>query len=139
MVRIHCAPKLRDKSLTFTVVLPSQPVRLEVDRDMLARMLLNLIDNAIRHAPIGSSIGLEVQVEGDSVELRVSDSGPSVPIGERTHLFDSFVQNDAADRLRARRGLGLSSSRAVAEAHGGEIWVEDNNAEGATFCVRLPR
>jgi signal transduction histidine kinase len=138
-VRVNVAPKLRDKSLTLTVVLPSEPVRFEVDRDMLARMLLNLLDNAVRHAPVGSSVGLEVQAEGDAIELRVSDAGPSVPVAERTRLFESYVQNDNAGRIRARRGLGLSSSRAVAEAHGGEIWVEDNNAEGATFCVRLPR
>jgi two-component system, sensor histidine kinase and response regulator len=139
-VRLQCAPRLREKSLTLTVVLPPEPVELEVDRDMLTRLLANLLDNAARHAPSGSSISLEVQTEGSAVELRVSDAGPSIPQAERSKLFESYLQgSDNAPRVRARRGLGLSSSRAVAEAHGGRIWVEDNPAEGATFCVRLPR
>jgi two-component system, sensor histidine kinase and response regulator len=139
-VRLQCAPRLREKSLTLTVVLPPDPVELEVDRDMLTRLLANLLDNAVRHAPVGTSISLEVQAEGSAVDLRVSDSGPSVPAAERNNVFESYVRrSEAAPRVRVRRGLGLSSSRAVAEAHGGRIWVEDNPAEGATFCVRLPR
>jgi two-component system sensor histidine kinase/response regulator len=139
-VRLQCAPRLREKSLTLTVVLPPEHVELEVDRDMLTRLLANLLDNAARHAPTGTSISLEVHAEGSAVELRVSDSGPSIPQAERSKLFESYLQgSDTAPRIRARRGLGLSSSRAVAEAHGGRIWVEDNPAEGATFCVRLPR
>jgi signal transduction histidine kinase len=139
-IRAQCAPKLRDKSLTLTVVLPPEPIRIEADRDMLMRLLANLLDNAMRHAPSNSSIGLEVHVEPDAIELRVSDAGPSIPEAERLELFESYVQlRDTAARLRARRGLGLSSSRAVVQAHGGRIWVEDCAGEGATFCVRLPR
>jgi signal transduction histidine kinase len=139
-VRLQCAPKLREKSLTLTVVLPPDPVELEVDRDMLTRLLANLLDNAVRHAPVGTSISLELQADGSTVDLRVSDSGPSVPVAERSNVFESYLHGtDSAPRIRPRRGLGLSSSRAVAEAHGGRIWVEDNPAEGATFCVRLPR
>jgi two-component system sensor histidine kinase/response regulator len=139
-VRAHCAPKLRDKSLTLTVVMPPAPIRLEADRDMLMRLLANLLDNAMRYAPAHSSVSLEVQLEPDAVELRVTDSGPSIPAAERPELFESYVRlQDNAARLRARRGLGLSSSRAVVEAHAGRIWVEDCAGEGATFCVRLPR
>jgi two-component system sensor histidine kinase/response regulator len=139
-VRSQCSPKLRDKALTLTVVLPSEPVQIEGDRDMLMRLLANLLDNAIRHAPPGSTIGLDVIAEPDTIELRVSDAGPSIPEAERLQLFESYVSlKDNAARLRARRGLGLSSSRAVVEAHSGRIWVEDHAREGATFCVRLPR
>jgi two-component system sensor histidine kinase/response regulator len=138
-VRSQCASKLRDKSLTLTVVLPPDPIPIEADRDMLMRLLANLLDNAMRHAPANTSVGLEVHVDGDAIELRVSDAGPSIPEPERLQIFESYVQlEDRAARLRARRGLGLSSSRAVVEAHGGRIWVEDCAQEGATFCVRLP-
>jgi two-component system sensor histidine kinase/response regulator len=139
-VRSQCAAKLRDKSLTLTVVLPPEPIPIEADRDMLMRLLSNLLDNAMRHAPANTSVGLEVHADDDAIELRVSDAGPSIPEPERGEIFDSYVQlEDRAARLRARRGLGLSSSRAVVEAHGGRIWVEDCAREGATFCVRLPR
>jgi len=139
-VRSQCAPKLRDKSLTLTVVLPPEPIAIEADRDMLMRLLANLLDNALRYAPPNTSVGLEVHADRDAIELRVSDAGPSIPEAERLQVFESYVQlQDSAARLRARRGLGLSSSRAVVEAHGGRIWVEDCAREGATFCVRLPR
>lgn len=138
-VRSQCGPKLRDKSLTLTVVVPQEPIVLEADRDMLTRLIANLLDNAMRYAPAHSSIGLEVHREYDAVELRVSDAGPPIPPAERAELFESYVRlQDTAARMRARRGLGLSSSRAVAEAHAGRIWIEDGSSEGATFCVRLP-
>jgi signal transduction histidine kinase len=139
-LRPQFAARLRDKALTLTVVLPPEPFQMSADRDMLTRLLANLLDSATRHAPTGSSIELTAQVSSDSVELRVSDTGPTIPAAERAELFESYMQlRDDAARMRARRGLGISSCRAIAEAHGGKIWVEDNPAQGATFCVRLPR
>ena len=138
-VRSQCGPKLRDKGLTMTVVVPPEPIVMRADRDMLTRLLANLLDSAMRYAPTHSTVGLDVHRDGDHVELRVSDAGPAIPEIERADIFDSYVRaQDTAARLRARRGLGLSSARAVVEAHGGQIWLEENVTEGATFCVRLP-
>jgi two-component system sensor histidine kinase/response regulator len=138
-VRSQCAPKLRDKALTLTVVLQDEPLTLDADRDMLLRLLANLLDNALRYAPNGSSVSLEAHKDNGFCELRVSDQGPPIPEAERAQLFESYVQlQDSEARLRARRGLGLSSTRAVAQAHGGRAWVESSNGEGAVFCVRLP-
>jgi signal transduction histidine kinase len=139
-VRTQSGPKLRDKSLTLTVVLPAQPIPIEADRDMLLRLLGNLLENAMRHAPSFSSIRLEVIDESEAVELRISDVGAPIPPDDRAQLFDSHVQlEDNAARLRARRGLGLSSCRVIVEAHGGKIWLDESRRDGATFCVRLPR
>lgn len=108
------------------------------DKDLLRRVLGNLAENAIRHAPPGSSVQITVEPADGDVEIRVADSGPGVPAAMRETIFDAFVQVDG-DRPRARggRGLGLTFCKLAVLAHHGRIWVEDA-APGAIFCVRLP-
>jgi signal transduction histidine kinase len=109
------------------------------DKDLLRRILGNLIDNALRHAPSGSVVSVTAEEREEEIELRVTDSGPGVPTYMRESIFEAFVQVDG-DRLRALggRGLGLTFCRLAVLAHHGRIWVEDA-APGAAFCVRLPR
>lgn len=111
------------------------------DRDLLRRVLENLVENALKHAPEGSTVKLQMGAQDGFVELRVSDAGPGVPPQMREQVFERFVQLDAdadASSSRAGRGLGLAFCKLVAQAHGGAIWVEDA-APGAAFCLRLPR
>jgi len=109
------------------------------DEDLLRRLLANLVENAIRHAPPRSSVTLGGAVVPGAVELRVIDEGPGVPVAMRESIFDAFVQVQEKDRVAPRegRGLGLAFCKMVAVAHGGQIWVEEG-APGAIFCVRLP-
>jgi len=109
------------------------------DRDLLRRVLANLVENALRHAPPGSTIVLSASAVEEQVELRVADTGPGVPPALRESIFDAFVQAEGP-RLRARggRGLGLTFCKLAVHAHRGRIWVEDAGP-GAIFCVRLPR
>jgi two-component system, sensor histidine kinase and response regulator len=116
----------------------SVPV-VRADEDLLRRVLENLLDNAIRHAPAGSEVRLEAAAHVDAIELRVTDAGPGIPASAHEQIFERFVQlGDAAAATRAGRGLGLTFCKAALEAHGGEIWVEDASP-GAAFCLRLPR
>jgi two-component system sensor histidine kinase/response regulator len=113
--------------------------RVSADRDLLRRVLENLIENAIRHAPAGSRVGLGAHVRDDGVEIRVADAGPGIPADMRERIFDPFVQVESGDRVMTRtgRGLGLTFCRLAIEAHRGRIWVEDG-APGSVFYVRLP-
>ncbi|MFO0615428.1 MAG: hybrid sensor histidine kinase/response regulator [Polyangiaceae bacterium] len=107
-----------------------------VDEDMLARMLANLVENAIRHAPPASAIDVGArEVEGE-LEIRVRDRGPGVAEAMRDRVFDPFVQVEGAPSSRSGRGLGLAFCKQVAASHGGRIWVEDASP-GAAFCARL--
>jgi signal transduction histidine kinase len=108
---------------------------LYVDRDLLYRVLANLIDNAIRHAPTGSVIRVGAQRVTGGVELRVIDAGPGVPDSLRERVFERFVTGEKG-ATRTNRGLGLAFCKAAVEAHGGQIWIEDA-APGAAFCLRL--
>ncbi len=113
--------------------------RARADEDLLRRTLANLVENAIRHAPVASVVTVRSLGAGDAIELRVSDTGPGVPVDMREQVFDPFVQLSGEDSAPARggRGLGLSFCKLAMEAHGGLIWIEDA-APGAAFCVRLP-
>jgi signal transduction histidine kinase len=109
--------------------------QLYADRDLIFRVLANLIDNAIRHAPSGSTIRVCAQRVVGGVELKVIDAGPGVPESLRERVFERFVTGGKG-ATRTNWGLGLAFCRAAVEAHGGRIWVEDA-APGAAFCVRL--
>ena len=108
---------------------------LETDRDLTARVLANLIDNAIRHAPEGTEIRIAVRQATDGVELRVADAGPGVPAELREQVFERF-RSGADTATRTNRGLGLAFCKLAVEAQGGRIWIEDGSP-GAVFCVRL--
>ncbi len=110
------------------------------DEDLVRRMLGNLIENAIRHAPAQTQVIVESKIAPGAIELRIRDSGKGIPSEMREKIFDPFVQLDglAASSSRSGRGLGLTFCKLAAEAHGGTIWVEDG-APGAVLCVRLPR
>jgi signal transduction histidine kinase len=109
------------------------------DVDLLQRVLENLLDNAIRHAPAGSRVLLRATQIDRAVRICVSDEGPGIPGALREQIFDPFVQAPASDRAvtRSGRGLGLAFCKLAVEAHGGTISVEDT-PKGTTICLSLP-
>ena len=105
-------------------------------RDELHRVALNLLENALRHTPPGTPVRASVAADGDRAVLVVEDEGPGVPEELRGRIFERFVRG-SGDR-GGSFGLGLSIVRAVAEAHGGEVRLEQPQAGGSRFVVALP-
>ena len=106
------------------------------DRDQLFQLVVNLLDNALKHAPPGSDVELALDTTPDGVRLQVADRGPGIPVVDRDRVFDRFL------RLEAHRGtpgvgLGLSLVRAIARHHGGRVALLDN-APGLRVVVVLP-
>jgi two-component system sensor histidine kinase/response regulator len=131
---------LRARATQLTLERKIDVPQLQADPDLLRRVLENLVDNALRHAPPGSTIVLHAVTEGaTAIVIRVSDQGRGIPPAQREKVFEAFVQGSGEDALTARtsRGLGLAFCRLAVEAHDGSIWVEDGNP-GAVFCLRLP-
>jgi signal transduction histidine kinase len=116
----------------------TRPVK--ADRDMLRRVLQNLVDNSTKYAPPKSAIRLEARDKGSLLEFRVRDEGPGIPPEFREKIFEKNTQLDRDSALRGRlsRGLGLVFCRVAANAHGGRVWVEPNAPRGSCFCVELP-
>jgi len=108
------------------------------DRDLIRRVLENLVDNAIRHAPEGTTVSLRSERAGEATRLLVTDAGTGVPPAERERIFERLVQAaEGMDGIRSNRGLGLAFCKLAVEAHGGTIHIEDADP-GAMFCVTIP-
>lgn len=108
--------------------------RMIADPDLLHRVIANLVENAIRHAPESSDVLIEVTKADHATELRVIDRGPGVPADQRDRVFERFQSGERTDR--SNRGLGLAFCKQAVEAHGGQIWIEDA-APGAVFAIKL--
>lgn len=113
------------------------------DEDLLRQMILNLLDNAIKHTPSGGHIYLVLTKHQQKYFIKVSDSGPGIPVEARPHIFKRFFR---ADKSRSRRdqgrgsgaGLGLAISLWIAEAHQGTLELAVSDKGGATFLATLP-
>ena len=106
--------------------------------EQIQRVLFNLIQNAIRHTPADGSVTVRATGAADAVEVEVVDTGHGIPLAERERVFDAFVQgSDRVSRSDGSAGLGLAISRAIVEAHGGRIWIEDASI-GTTIRFSLP-
>ena len=112
----------------------------QADPDRLQQVLAALVDNAIRHAPAGSNLVIEVRPSGAGrVRVAVHDDGPGIAPADRAHVFDRFYQADASrDRSAGTSGLGLAIVKALVEAQGGTVGVEDATPRGAIFWLELP-
>lgn len=118
------------------------PVDLEIvaDREFLRRLLLNLLDNALKFSPSGSRTVIEARATQESVRLEVRDQGPGIPEPMREQVFGKFIRLDGTEgNALSGSGLGLAFCQLVAEAHGGRIWVEGNTPEGSVFVLEIPR
>ena len=126
----------RDGGLTLAVG-PGSPIQLEADPVRLREVLANLVVNAIRHTPQGGSVTLAATVDGDWVELTVTDTGEGIPPADLVRVFDRF--QGRADS--GGSGLGLTIARDLVAAHGGTIRAESDGiaGHGTTFRIRLPR
>lgn len=101
---------------------------------------MNLVDNCVKYGPDDGTIQIEAtRGSQGKVRLSVTDEGPGVPEHLRERIFDRYARAER-DSFRSEdsRGLGLRFCKVVADAHGGEIWVEDAEPRGARFCVELP-
>jgi signal transduction histidine kinase len=116
-----------------------EPVEIEGDPDRIKQLLLNLVDNALRHTPAGGAVTLDLSRGEREAIIRVRDTGAGIAPEHLPHIFERFYRIDSArSREAGGTGLGLAISREIAEAHGGRIEVESAVGAGATFIVILP-
>lgn len=113
------------------------------DEGLIRQMLLNLLDNAVKHTPDGGLISLQLTEVGGSCEITVSDTGAGIPPDARPYIFERFYR---ADKSRSRSqngnsagaGLGLAIAKWVAEAHSGNLALLRSDHSGSVFSIRLP-
>lgn len=110
---------------------------LQIDADMITRVLVNLIENAVKHTPANGRVTLRARVKPDAIHFSVSDTGPGIPASHMDEIFDKYYRIRHVDAPNGV-GLGLAFCRLAVEAHGGKIWVENAPGSGAVFTFSLP-
>jgi signal transduction histidine kinase len=110
-----------------------------VDADKIERVLMNLVDNALKYTPADGVITVRARtLDSKHMQVEVIDTGPGIPDDYKQRLFDQFVQIEGRAKVRRGVGLGLTFCRLVIAAHGGRIWIEDNPEGGSVFAFTLP-
>lgn len=129
------APIVSNKALSLTVTCPER-IFVDADHDRILQVLSNLIGNALKFSPQGTTIELSARKQATEVEISVRDNGPGIPIDKQQHIFKKFSQLNPNDRHGL--GLGLFISRSIVESHKGQIWVTSDPGKGSNFCFTLP-
>ncbi|MBI2457260.1 MAG: sensor histidine kinase KdpD [candidate division NC10 bacterium] len=119
-----------------TTRLPAELPLVPMDDVLMEQVLINLLDNAIKHTPDGSPIELAAMADGEAVTVEVADIGPGLPTGDEQRIFQKFARGQPATSRGA--GLGLAICQGIVEAHGGRIWAENRPGGGAVFRFTIP-
>jgi two-component system sensor histidine kinase KdpD len=119
------------------VTLPDELPAVRVDSRQIERVLVNLIENALKYSPSAERVHLRVAATSSELLVRVIDRGPGVPPSESQRIFTPFQRGSGVERVRGA-GLGLAIAQGFAEANGGRIWLESHEGQGATFVLALP-
>ncbi|MFG0261993.1 MAG: sensor histidine kinase, partial [Novipirellula sp. JB048] len=110
-----------------------------IDKDKIAGVLVNLLSNAAKYTPSGGTVRLRVELESDSIQMQVEDTGIGIAAEELPRLFDKFFRShDTRVQEISGSGLGLAFSREVARLHGGEISISSELNVGSRFTLTLP-
>ncbi|MGB7450181.1 MAG: response regulator [Ornithinimicrobium sp.] len=121
------------------VAVQAEPVTVWADPDRIIQVLVNLVSNAVKFSPEGSTVWVTVALQGHDALLTVRDEGRGIPADKLDTIFGRFQQVDASDsRDKGGTGLGLAISESIVAQHEGRIWVESTEGVGSTFLVRIP-
>lgn len=131
-------PRAKAKGLELQTELPFSLPTLIGDADRLAQVFTNLLDNALKHTPVGGRVMLSASTVAEGVVISVKDSGPGIPPKDLHRIFERFYQVDKSRAQAEGLGLGLAITKEIVEAHGGSVSVESQVGQGAKFSVRLP-
>ena len=132
--RKRCEAKRLDLRLDL-----QRPARLDADRDRLAQVFGNLLDNAVKYTPEGGAVAVSLASEGGGWKVQVADTGIGIPVEHLPRIFERFYRVDKArSREMGGTGLGLSIVKHIVQAHGGTVDASNPPGRGTLFTVRLP-
>jgi signal transduction histidine kinase len=130
---MRVSPTLQQHGLASNVFMPANLPPIEIDIDIIDRVIVNLLDNSIKFTPVGGQISVAAELHDDHVAVSINDTGSGILPEERAHVFDRFARGSSNSGQRPRGfGLGLTFCRLAVEAHHGRIWMEDG--EGGVGC-----
>ncbi len=126
----------QERGITLVVRPPERPLTVHCDRAWVELALSNLMDNALKYTPTGGRVEVGATQADDGVHFWVQDDGPGIHPDDLPHIFERFYRGRT--QVGAGSGLGLSIVQSVAQAHGGQAWVESEWGAGSRFVIALP-
>jgi len=131
------SPVADTKNQVINFSIPADAPTLMIDADMIRRVLINLLENAVKYSPPDGEITLGAEFDQHQTKIWIQDSGPGISAKEQEYIFDKFTRlNPEGDQKGF--GLGLAYCRLAVEGHGGQIWIESEQGRGARFNFTLP-
>jgi len=135
---------IRGRSLAgehiLSLTIESDPGVVLVDPLKISQVCENLLDNALKYTPRGSTIAVSVRALGGEITVSVRDNGPGIPDADLPHIFERFYRVDKGrSRDKGGTGLGLSIVKHIVQLHGGRVWVESELGKGTVFHFTLPQ
>lgn len=138
MVVLHYTEML-DKQFHLQLDIPEREIYLYFDRIQLTRVLSNLLVNAIKYNPAGTTMRISLSEEKYHVVIMIADDGIGIPEDIKENIFEPFVRADSSRASEGGTGLGLSIAKRIVTKHGGTIKITSNETESTLFVIRLPK
>lgn len=127
---------VEEKGMLFQIVIPEEPCMIALDKIQFSRVVVNLINNAIKHNETGTRISLEMKQEKNKIFISVSDNGEQIPTFLTEHIFEPFAMGDASRTSQSGSGLGLSIAKKIVEMHGWTLELkQDYENVGKSFII----
>lgn len=137
MIAVQTSADGRKQSIE--VILAEDLPTVDVDVDMMRRVLINLVENAIKYTPYQGKMIVCAEADGEFVKMYVQDNGPGIPEADRERVFDKFTRlKNSKNEWPSGLGVGLAFCKLAVQGHGGKIWVEDAPEKGSKFIFTLP-
>ncbi len=117
---------------------PQEPITLIADVDMIRRVMINILENAVKYSGQGRRIDVQMETKDNFLFFSVRDEGRGISKKDQEIIFERFTRADLTAKQTKGLGLGLAFCKLAVESHGGQIWVESELEKGSTFTVKLP-
>jgi len=137
---VDCAARMRGPATERNISLwvdVADAVRVQCDATAIQRALTNVVENALKYSPPGTTVRIRTERSGDMAVVSIADEGVGIPAGDLAQVFDRFYRCDVS-RSTPGSGLGLSIVKTIVEAHGGTVSVESAQGAGTTVTIALP-
>lgn len=131
-------PQYEKKKIVLKAETPPDIPFIFCDRDMILRVTVNLLLNAIRFTPERGRVTVSVEKEREKIKVKISDTGFGIPKEDLPFIFDKFYRAETPGDEKKGSGLGLSIAKEIIKSHEGDIWVKSRVGKGSTFYFRLP-
>lgn len=131
---------VEEKNMEFEIEIPEESIFLSIDKLQVSRVITNLINNALKHNPAGTTIYLEMQQSEKAYQILVRDNGKLIEPLVAEHIFEPFVMADASRESKGGSGLGLSIAKKIVEMHGWKIeLIQDFERQEKSFVIEIKK